>query len=143
LLIHPHSRPETPFVLSRQPRIFKTGRLSSTTPYRYAMTSLGRRDEAEREFRVAVASLQELLQLNTRPRLRDISFPSFDETSKVDDFATQLDGAIDSLVIAIAQNRKDNDKTSRKVKEVGRKWFRSSYYFVKLVLGVGKIGSAV
>jgi hypothetical protein len=95
------------------------------------------KSRAEKELLEAIETLQNALPKDARTYLGQISFPRFEDPSAVEDNAAELEVAIDKLISA-RDGITLNPNGVARVKDVVRKWYRASYPFANLFLGIAK-----
>jgi hypothetical protein len=106
------------------------------------MTSQARRAQAEQAFKSALTDLQQALPSKIQESLAKISFPTIDDTAPIDSQASRMEAAIIPLINEI-QNSHNGKSKSRKVRSVATGWFKASWPFARLILGVAQSGSSV
>jgi len=95
------------------------------------------KSRAEKELLEAIETLQNALPKDARTYLGQISFPRFEDPSAVEDNAAELEVAIDKLISA-RDGITLNPNGVARVKDVVLKWYRASYPFANLFLGIAK-----
>lgn len=96
----------------------------------------------EKAFKLANAQLQALIPKTTTAQLQLVVIPNFDDFTSVEERVAELEKCLDTFVMS----RKDyitNQSRMQVVKSTVLRWFRDSYPFAQLLLGIAKEAAAV
>ena len=96
---------------------------------------------AEMRYNTAALNLQKVIPKSTQSVVLKINYPTTHQQATVGDRAKVLERAIDSI-LRYRNDLKDSQK-KRRIGDTVIRWFRASYPFTNLFLGVMKDGSAV
>jgi len=96
--------------------------------------------ESRDRFDHALANLRAELPPETCEYLNRIHSPDDTTLASLEDREQELQTLVETLVIATSVK---SDSRSVQAKSLLRRWFRASYYFIRLALGVAGVGAAV
>jgi hypothetical protein len=106
------------------------------------MPPQARRALAEQEFKTRLIELQQCLPPKIQERLKELSFPTIDDSTSFEIQASQMESTIIPLFDMLDKTKNGNSKY-RKVHTVVIGWFRASYPVARLLLSVAQSGASV
>jgi|SRR5271154_4899749 len=96
----------------------------------------------EKAFKLANAQLQSLIPKTTTAQLQMVVIPNFDDFASVEERVAELEKCLDTFLIS-RKGYIANQSRMQVVKSTVLRWFRDSYPFAQLLLGVAKEAAAV